>query len=275
MYTIVAISRAERFSPNSVENDAAILESVCNEFRHCGYGVEIKSETELDYNDAVVLFLSMGRLPQTISRLTEEQSKGITVINSPEAVSLCCNRRKLNDALKSAGIPLAPDSGVDGYWLKRADGVAESSGDVQYAANAEEAELVMAQMRTNGVNDILKCAHVKGDLLKFYGVRGTGFFRFFYPGDDGKWKFADEARNGMPSHYKFNEDELSTVADKAAATAGLDVYGGDCIVREDGTFCIIDLNDWPSFSRCRADAAKAIAKRVAQLMQSRNSDECK
>ena len=50
------------------------------------------------------------------------------------------------------------------------------------------------------------------------------------------------------------------------AAAGLDVYGGDCIVREDGTFCIIDLNDWPSFSRCREEAAKAIAGKVCKLV---------
>lgn len=260
MYTIVAISRAERFSPNSVESDAAILESVCNEFRHCGYGVEIKCEDELDDSDAVVLCLSMGRLPQTLSWLSKKQLQGIPVINTPDAVSLCCNRRRLNDVLKSAGIPLAPDTGDDGYWLKRADGVAENSSDVQYAANAGEAEEIMAQMRANGVGDILRCAHVKGDLLKFYGVRETGFFRFFYPGDDGKWKFGDEARNGKPCHYKFNENELFTMADKAAEAACLHVYGGDCIVREDGTFCIIDLNDWPSFSRCREEAAKAIVE---------------
>ena len=53
-----------------------------------------------------------------------------------------------------------------------------------------------------------------------------------------------------------------TTAERLAAVIGLDVYGGDCIVRSDGTFAIIDFNDWPSFSRCREEAAKAIALRV-------------
>ena len=48
-------------------------------------------------------------------------------------------------------------------------------------------------------------------------------------------------------------------ATRLAGLLGLEVYGGDCIVRQDGTFAIIDFNDWPSFSRCRNDAAKAIA----------------
>lgn len=269
VYSIFAIGRAQRFSPNSVDKDAAILDGVCNELRLCGYDVEIKNEQQLDNSANAHICLSMGRLPETLELLRARLQGGVMAINSPDAVALCCNRRKLNDVLKAAGIPLAPDHGSDGYWLKRADGVAESSRDVQYAASDEDAERLMAEMRANGVGDILKCAHVRGDLLKFYGVRGTSFFRYYYPGDDGDWKFGDEERNGKPQHYQFGEAQLADVADKAARAAGLDVYGGDCIVSADGTFCIIDLNDWPSFSRCRAEAAKAIAERVVNLLESR------
>ena len=269
MYSIIAIGRAERFSPNSVEKDAAILKSVCNEI--CSCGVEIKNEKELDGSDAFSLYLSMGRLSETLTLLAEKQQGGAVVVNTPEAVALCCNRRRLNDVLKLAGVPLAPEKGEHGYWLKRADGVAESKLDVQFATDETEAIEVMTRMRVAGVGDILKCAHVEGDLLKFYGVRGTDFFRYYYPGDDGNWKFEDEARNGKPQHYEFGVDELTAVADKAAEAAGLDVYGGDCIVRADGTFCIIDLNDWPSFSRCKTEAAKAIAMLVKEKMKSMGS----
>ena len=44
-----------------------------------------------------------------------------------------------------------------------------------------------------------------------------------------------------------------------AEAVGLKVYGGDCIVDETGHFYMIDFNDWPSFSRCREEAATAIA----------------
>ena len=44
-----------------------------------------------------------------------------------------------------------------------------------------------------------------------------------------------------------------------ARETGIVTYGGDAIVRADGSFCIIDFNDWPSFSRCRDEAADAIA----------------
>lgn len=71
--------------------------------------------------------------------------------------------------------------------------------------------------------------------MKFYGVRDE----FFYP-------------EGM--------DNLRHEAERLAAIIGIDVYGGDCIVCADGTFAIIDFNDWPSFSPCVEEAAEHIAE---------------
>jgi len=42
----------------------------------------------------------------------------------------------------------------------------------------------------------------------------------------------------------------------------IDVYGGDAIIDAEGRISIIDFNDWPSFSRCREEAADAIAKYI-------------
>ena len=135
-----------------------------------------------------------------------------------------------------------------------------------YADDDSRAVAVEAEMRRHGVTEVMRCAHVPGDLVKFYGVGGTDFFRFFYPGDDGMTKFGDERRNGRPRHYAFSEAALRSAARLAARTAGTAVYGGDCIVRPDGSLCIIDFNDWPSFSRCRAEAARAIAAMVAERL---------
>ena len=43
---------------------------------------------------------------------------------------------------------------------------------------------------------------------------------------------------------------------------GLTAYGGDCIIDSNGMIKIIDFNDWPSFSKCRENASKAIAATV-------------
>lgn len=263
---ILAIRRAPRFSPNSVEKDAKILECVCNELRQKGFQVTDVNEEELHNiqheHEKWDICLSMGRLPQTIEWLKEEEKKGCIVINSSKGVALCCNRRKLTEALTEADIPVPSEKGCDGYWLKRGNGVAETHGDVRFAHDEKEKEQVMAQMKADGIDDIVISAHVKGDLVKFYGVKDSGFFRIFYPGADGQSKFGDEHKNGAPHYYNFCQDKLHDTAEQAAKTSDTTVYGGDCIIRQDGSFYIIDFNDWPSFARCREEAAKAIAQAV-------------
>lgn len=268
---ILAIRRAPQFSPNSVEKDAKILEAVCQELKLKGHCVTTVSEEELNNitakNGQWNVCLSMGRLPKTLRWLEEQAGKGCIVINNSKGIALCCNRRKLTDIFQKEHIPLPPTQGKDGYWLKRGDGVAETKGDVRFAQNDDEKEKVFRQMKADGIDDIVTSAHVKGDLIKFYGVKGSGFFRIFYPGDDGQSKFGDEQHNGKPHHYPFEIETLHKTIEYAAEISHTIVYGGDCIVKSDGTFCIIDFNDWPSFSRCREEAAQAIAQTVEQAIR--------
>lgn len=256
---IYAIRRAERFSPNSVERDAAILDSVAVALGRHGYDVITVAETDFGGCADAVACLSMGRLRQTTAMLAEAEKRGVTVINSARGVETCCNRRLVNRLMAEAGVPLPPAEGRHGYWVKRADGTAEGPGDVRFAGCRDEAEAVAAGMRQAGAADVIVQAHVTGDLVKFYGVAGTPFFHVCYPGDDRQWKFGDESRNGVPQHHAYSIDRLRDIAALAAAASGTDVYGGDCIVDRDGGITVIDFNDWPSFSRCRDAAAEAIA----------------
>lgn len=260
---IYAVGRAVRYSPNSVEKDAAILSSVSRRLMQMGFDVVTVGEETLPDDFDAVAYISMGRSASVLRTLTEKERAGALVVNRPGAVDLCCNRRRLNELLASEDVPLPPDIGRYGYWLKRAEGTAESALDVQYARDQDEVQALRREMKETGIGDVIVQAHVRGDLVKFYGVRGTGFFRIFYPGDDGQWKFGDECRNGQPQHYAFSYDELHTVAERAACATGIDIYGGDCIVDVDGRLTIIDFNDWPSFSRCREEAAETMAAMVA------------
>lgn len=119
-----------------------------------------------------------------------------------------------------------------------------------------------------GITDVVTQAHIKGDVVKFYGVEGTGFFRYYYSGDDTETKFGDEERNGKPQYYSFSSSNLQVDAEKLACLLQTPIYGGDAIVREDGCYVIIDFNDFPSFSRCRKDAAKAIFERMKSAVES-------
>ncbi len=90
-------------------------------------------------------------------------------------------------------------------------------------------------------------AHVPGRTVKFYGVRGTPFFR----------SYAEDGSDLGPAPPAWRQ-----LAERAAAVLGLAIYGGDLVVGEAETPVLVDVNDWPSFSRCRAEAAAAIAEHL-------------
>ena len=265
---VLMIQRAERFSPNSVEKDLAILEAVAERLRQQGCDVTILPEDALgqEYTrgqeDTRILpqcIFSMSRLPETLHWLKALQ--GIPIINSPEGVENC-TRCRLQTIMERIGTPIPPQEGSDGYWLKRGDAAAQSERDVVFVQDREALRQAKADMEQRGIRKYTVRAHVKGDLVKFYGVYGTVFFRYYYPTDDGQTKFDDEQRNGPAHHYSFDACALQGEAERLAEAVGVEVYGGDAIVRADGSFCFIDFNDWPSFSRCREEAAEAIAQLI-------------
>lgn len=250
---ILLIQRAEVFSPNSVEKDRAILHTVGEKLCAAGHEVQMVSEEQPFEPVGYDRIFSMGRLPQTLQRL-----QGFKVINSSEGVANSA-RCQLTGIMQQVGTPLPPSEGSHGYWLKRGDAAAQDKSDVQYAVNRAELNKKITAFQQRGITSYTVSAHVPGDLVKFYGVAGTGFFRYYYPTDDGDTKFDDEQHNGTARHYPFVVEAMQADAEQLAKAVGLQVYGGDCIVREDGSYCVIDFNDWPSFSRCRDEAATAIS----------------
>ena len=259
------IQRAEVFSPNSVEKDLAILEAVAARLRQQGCDVRMLAEDAPTFRAASLqaedtqCVLSMARLPETLQ--WQKTLQGVTIINSPEGVRNC-SRSALQRIMERIGTPIPPQEGPDGYWLKRGDAAAQSEEDVVFVKDREALRQAIADMEQRGIKDYTVSAHVVGDLVKFYGVCGTGFFRYYYPTDDGQTKFDDEQRNGPAHHYSFDACALQGEAERLAEAVGVEVYGGDAIVRADGSFCFIDFNDWPSFSRCREEAAKAISQLI-------------
>lgn len=265
---IAFMARAAEFSPNSVGKDMAILSAVRRQLQQMGHTcADIVLEdmpVEMDHADA---YVSMGRRQDTLNWLGDFERVGTPVVNSTASVMLCNMRSTMMRAFEETDIPVPPLLGGDGYWVKRGYGCAESPLDVQYAPDHEAALRMSGEMTARGILDVEIRAHVPGDLVKCYAVSGTDFFRYYYPGDDGDWKFADESRNGRPQHYVFSVADLRSMLQTAARMIQLDVYGADCIIRPDGTFVLIDLNDWPSFSRCREEAAVAIAQRINQRIK--------
>lgn len=257
---VVGVRRALRFSPNNEENDLAILRAVVSPLG--GIIVSEDSERLPSALHSADVVLSMARTSAALTLLDEAASRGAQVINPAEGVRHC-NRNALYRLARQAGVPIPPADGEDGFWLKRADAAAQTRGDIVFCANRHTLQQAITAFHKRGVTDYLVQAHLCGDLVKFYGVLGTGFFRTFYPGDVGRSKFGDEVRNGRPQHYPFSVSALQTVAERLASATQCLVYGGDAIIGASGDFFLIDFNDWPSFSLCRTDAAAAIRQLVS------------
>lgn len=264
------VYRAPQFSPNSVEKDRLIIESVGSCLQQQGVETQFVDEECFNESFSGDVVLTMGRLPRTHQLLMKVQEKGCRVINSPRAMNRF-SRKWVELNMRLHGIPAPqmidvrhPADSPEGYWLKRGDEAAQHPADVVFARTREDMDRALQDFYRRGIFNLVVTRHVVGDLVKFYAVGGTGFFRYFYPTDDGYSKFGDERRNGEARHYPFDAAFLQSEVERLAELLGIAVYGGDAIVRPDGTFAIIDFNDWPSFSRCRREASEAIASLVTK-----------
>ena len=274
--TFLGIGRSPRFSPNSVSRDDAILQAVAQELGRMGHVVNCVCEDDSRLPDGADGSFNMARREDVLKRLMLAEEDGVRVLNSASAL-LKASRSALTSLFQQSGIPVPytksfsergrrPDFPV---WLKRGDACAQTAGDVRFLHDEKELEAAMAEFRSAGICDLLVCEHVEGDLVKFYGVEGTDFFYYYYPtAEPGFSKFGLEQINGVPSGFSFDVEDLKACADRSARLSGLTVYGGDCIVRSDGSFLLIDFNDWPSFSPCRDEAARAIACRLVESVTS-------
>jgi hypothetical protein len=244
--------------------------------------VDIFSEErfiESDIDADVVL--NMCREQASIAKLQSLEDKGVIVINSGYGIENC-TREKMTRLLMGHGIPY-PDSlivntnesvgrelveaGFSSCWIKRGDFHAMHKEDVSYCRHIEEAQDMLQEYCLRGIRRAVINRHLEGDLVKFYGISGQPFFYWFYPFDMGHSKYGYEAVNGKSQGIPFSEDYLREICQKASDTLEVKVYGGDCIVDQDGSIRIIDFNDWPSFAPCRKEAAPFIAKCVLKTIR--------
>ena len=108
---ILAVSRAERFSPNSVERDKAIFQAVIDRLQEHGNEVRLVSEDSLEnlseYSESSDLVITMARQPETLMWL---KSLDVTCINSPEGIERC-TRSRLLSIMEHLGTPVPPQEG--------------------------------------------------------------------------------------------------------------------------------------------------------------------
>ncbi|MDE7180853.1 MAG: hypothetical protein K2N88_06620 [Muribaculaceae bacterium] len=279
---IAGVMRAGAYSPNHIGNDAAIFNAVADQLRKRGCEVVVYSEQqfqEADIREEVVL--NMCREQASIRKLMALEERGRLVINSGFGIENC-TRERMTRILMANNIPY-PDSlivdtnedvrkaleeaGFASCWIKRGDFHAMHKEDVSYCRHIEEAQEVLHEYFYRGIPRAVINVHLVGDLVKFYGVSGQPFFYWFYPYDQGHSKYGYESVNGKSHGIPFDVEALHDTCQRAADIMDVRIYGGDCIIDADGSFRIIDFNDWPSFAPCRAEGSVAIAKCVLKAIR--------
>lgn len=278
---IVGVKRETKYSPNHVGNDGLIFSLTAQSLRNLGYEVEEYTEAEFIMNNVgEKCIFNMARDKVTVQKLKELEKSGSLIINSSYGIENC-TRGKMTRILLDNNIPHPksliididedPTSGLQeigakAYWIKRGDFHAIHHEDVTYARSIEEAKSILKEFSFRGIPNAVINEHLVGDLVKFYGVADTDFFYWFYPFDLNHSKFGLEAINGAAQQFPFSAQELKQACDRAGEVLNVKIYGGDCVVAPDGSFKIIDFNDWPSFAPCRDVAAPKIAECIVKQL---------
>jgi hypothetical protein len=253
MATIVGVFREAEFSPGRVEDDAAILERTADALRRRGHEVRLGTAALALAGD-VDAVLAMCQSAPALATIDAAERRHVPVMNSAGAIRNCFRTETVR-LLHDAGLPVpttdvvatdAPPPALAPCWVKRGDVHAMDAGDVTFAPDCETLVAAVAALRDRGIARAVLQAHVDGPVVKFYGVASGEFFRCY------------SEREYAPAAV----DRLAEAAFAGAAALGLDVFGGDLVVSPAGVPMLIDVNDWPSFARCRDDAAEAIAAHV-------------
>ncbi|MDQ2918588.1 MAG: hypothetical protein M3R10_01770 [Verrucomicrobiota bacterium] len=263
MKRLLGLYREKQYSPGRHQsNDVLLLEEIASRLRERNLAVELLNLEQANGHAAqaeIVFSMCQGR--PALENLDAWERNGIRIINSPRS-ALNTHRDRLPPLMVEAGVAFPPTQLVEtrngshpreidvngGVWLKRGDVHASIASDVQWVDSPEKLDEGLADFARRGIKVAAVQAHREGDEIKFYGVAEVGFFHWFYSRD---------ARR-----YGFDLNELEQLANRAAAAAGLDIFGGDVIVSPSGELTLIDLNDWPSFAPCREKAAGAIAELI-------------
>jgi len=256
------IRRGKVFSPNHVENDAMILKRVGEEIERYGGIVSYYDEDMLDEKFIREKFVfSMVRSKKALSQLKKLEQNGTIVLNHVDGVLNCFRERNLkymsdymishpksivvNTNDPEAVVNKLKKFDTNKLWVKR-DSHAIHREDVTKVFTHDECVNILREYNRRGIDKAIIQEHIEGSELKFYAVRETEFFKWYYV-------------NGGTQH-EFDEDVLKIAANHTAKLTNVHFYGGDAIISEDGRIYIIDFNDWPSFARFRNEASKHIAK---------------
>lgn len=273
MKRILGIFRSACYSPGMTQRDEAILRTVAERLNSRGYEISLIHEEDFTPETPMPdIVLHMARSPQALDILELWQKAGCRIINSADSIHHV-ERATLATLCIAQGIPTPctwiistsnPQTNkiIFPCWIKRTGTCAQEPDDVCRANNKEEYTQRIARFQARGIEKVVVMQHLEGQCIKFYAVRDTGFFHCL-PAYD-KWSGSVTVSSSEPKEYTNNTEiikrDIIYPIEKDERLPM--IYGGDAIISPDGTAYLIDLNDWPSFSACREEAAEAISHLV-------------
>jgi hypothetical protein len=263
------IFRERTHSPGREFDDSEILRLTGKHLEARGFQVSLRTPEEVAQESEGCppnIFLMCERL-EIIDQLRQWEMRGVRQVNKPSAI-LNTYRDRMMSLFEQGGVVFPASRLVitvsseivqsGPVWVKRADVHNTQDGDVVFAPTQSETARALARMAERGIRQAVIQEHVPGDLIKFYGIGDPGlaqgpapWFRWFY-----------HKEQNLAGH-RFDQEALASLAQRAAAAIGLEVYGGDAIATETGALFVIDLNAWPSFALYRDEASERIASYLA------------
>ncbi len=255
------VRRKTEFSPNHVGNDLEIITLTGDVLQHESNTVAWFTEGHtLPDVPRYDLVFSMAQGPEGSRSLMISFLNGGYIVNSPESVMNCYRVNLVRQLLtnnipfpKSEVVATGREKDVKSFsfssnkrWVKRGDVHAVHKEDVTLVYSEQEELSVLREFNRRGIQSAIVQEHLVGDTVKFYAVRESEFFHWYY-------------LNGL-LHTPFSQRQLMQLADASAEILGLCIYGGDAIIGADGSITIIDINDWPSFAPVRHEASQQIAQ---------------
>jgi hypothetical protein len=256
MPDLLGVFREPEYSPGRVSDDAAILERTADALAARGLALRTGGPEMLD-DGAPDAVLAMCQSTSALAAL-DRHAASVPVINTPAAIRNCHRVATVN--LLADGPARFPQSRIvdtnaalpavgTPCWIKRGDVHAMEAADVVFAPDRDAALAALASFAARGIERAVVQEHIAGTVVKFYGV-GDAFFRCY--------------TDGPPPPGALTA--LREAARAGARRLGLEVFGGDLVLPAAGAPVLVDVNDWPSFARCREEAAEAIATHVCDRL---------
>jgi hypothetical protein len=267
---VLGVYREVEFSPGKTRADGAIIDAVLTHLRAAGAETTAIDAVRFisDPLPDVHMVLAMCQGSEALRRLAAIEESGAVTLNSALAIRNCY-RDLLGAGLMRAGVPVPEGALVRTsepldlkqlrtlnlsapMYVKRGEVHALGPEDVSRIDGLEQLQETLVRFSRRGVPLAYVQQEAVGEVVKFYGVGGGAEYFTLIPGDG---EIDDTTKAG-----------LSHSASIAAEALGLEVWGGDAVVRGE-KYSIVDFNDWPSFERVRDGAARAIARRCLRVLR--------